>query len=245
MCLLAVVYGLVEDAPVIVGANREEAYHRGGLPPRILVGPCRSIAGIDPYAGGTWLGVNERGVLVAVTNRRKSQIPPQPRSRGLLARDLLGFPSAAEAEAHAVAELSADRYAGANFLCADRQSAVVLHAGDEFERRQLDPGIHVLTAGDINDTDDPRLAYALGWLRGRQFHSAAEAVNALQDLCSQSGGTPSMVLRGPAGGTVSSTVVALRPSLQQSIYLHAQGPPDVTPYQDFSSLLGELARANE
>ena len=54
MCLLALFFRVVEDAPVVVGANREEIYRRGGEPPRILDGPVRALAGIDPAAGGTW-----------------------------------------------------------------------------------------------------------------------------------------------------------------------------------------------
>jgi hypothetical protein len=50
-----------------------------------------------------------------------------------------------------------------------------------------------------------------------------------------------MTLRGEKGGTVSSSILCLRPSLQESVYLHAQGPPDRTPYADYSQLLVELA----
>ena len=35
----------------------------------------------DLEAGGTWLGVNGHGVLIAVTNRHKVDVPAQPRSR--------------------------------------------------------------------------------------------------------------------------------------------------------------------
>src|SRR5438270_12576142 len=140
MCLLALFYRVVEDAPVIVGANREEHYARGGEPPHILRDSCAFVAGTDPLAGGTWLGVNEHGVLVAVTNRRKSYVPDRPRSRGLLARELLGCPSAAAAVELATRELDADRYAGCNFLCADRERAVVLQAGDWLRVRPLPPG---------------------------------------------------------------------------------------------------------
>ena len=55
MCLLALFYRVMEDAPIVVGANREEAYARGGEPPRALEGACRAVAGLDPHAGGTWL----------------------------------------------------------------------------------------------------------------------------------------------------------------------------------------------
>src|SRR5438034_533440 len=97
MCLLALFFRAVEDAPLVVGANREEDYARGGEPPQILDGALRAVGGRDPVAGGTWLAVNERGVLVAVTNRHKSNPPARPRSRGLLVRELLGSATAAEA----------------------------------------------------------------------------------------------------------------------------------------------------
>src|SRR5882724_3169822 len=97
MCLLAIFYRMVDDAPLVVGANREEFYARPALPPQILDGPVRAVAGVDAQAGGTWLGVNENGLLVAVTNRHQSLVPAQPRSRGLLARELLGCTSTKEA----------------------------------------------------------------------------------------------------------------------------------------------------
>src|SRR5438105_5742894 len=119
MCLLALFYRVVEDAPVVAGANREEFYSRGGEPPQILDGPLPAVAGLDPVARGTWFGVNQRGVLVAVTNRPKSDVSPKPRSRGLLARKLLGCPTAAVAVDTAARELDRRPYAGCNIVCAD------------------------------------------------------------------------------------------------------------------------------
>jgi uncharacterized protein with NRDE domain len=244
MCLLALFFRVVEDAPVVAGANREEYYARGGSPPQILPGPCRAVAGIDPQAQGTWFGVNERGVLVALTNRPRTIIPKQPRSRGQLARDLLGCPSAKAAADLAARELDRNRYTGCNILCADRDSAHVLHSGDWLRVRPLPPGLHVLTKHDVNDAADRRLGHALWWLGQRDYQTAPECVAALQELCAQSGTQdPPMCLHGEEGGTVSSSIVALRPSLARSIYLHAQGPPDSTPYKDYSYLLEELASA--
>src|SRR5262245_10949090 len=130
MCLLVLMYRVVEDAPLVVGANREEFYARGGEPPQRLPGPIPAAGGTDPTAGGTWLGVNARGVLVAVTNRRKSALRGEPRSRGLLVRDLLSCASAAEAREGGQRELESGNYRGCNLLCADAQDAAVIHAGD-------------------------------------------------------------------------------------------------------------------
>lgn len=246
MCLLAVFFRMVEDAPVVVGANREEAYSRGGTPPQILPGPCRAVAGVDPVAGGTWLGVNAHGVLVGVTNRPRSQPPSQPRSRGLLARDLLACRSARAAADLAAKELDQQRYAGCNVVCVDRDNLYVLQAGDWLRVRPLPSGLHVLTAHDVNDDHDPRQVHAHGWLSQREYATSRQCVEALKELCGQTGnGDPPICLRGEQGGTVSSSIIALRQPPRRSSYLHAQGPPDRTPYADYSHLLKEIAIGRE
>jgi uncharacterized protein with NRDE domain len=239
MCLVAIYYRVAEDAPLVVGANREEQYARGGEPPQHLHGPIRAVGGRDPVAGGTWLGVNERGVLVAVTNRPRSPTPDRPRSRGLLVRDLLGCPTAAAAVEQATQALATRQYAGCNLLCADADRAVVLLNADWLRVRPLPPGIHVLAGGEVDDENDPRLYHALTWLHQRPHDTADDCLDALRDLCADAGnGGPAICLHGSTGGTVSSTLIALRPPPAPSLYLHAQGPPDRVPYRDYSHLLG-------
>lgn len=238
MCLLALYFRVARDAPVIVGANREEFYTRGGEPPAIIEGPVRAVAGLDPVAGGTWLGVNQHGVLAAVTNRAREVVPPQPRSRGLLTRALLGCPSASDAVGLATRELGSNRYAGCNLLVADSSGAYAILAGDWLRVRPLPPGLHVLTASDVNDGSDRRLGHALWWLEQRPCDTAEQCLAALKELCAQAGPVdPPMCLHGADRGTVSSTLIALHTSLPQSTYLHAQGPPDKTAYEDYSTLL--------
>ena len=45
MCLLALFFRAMPDAPLVVAANREEFYDRGGEPPQILDGPVRAVGG--------------------------------------------------------------------------------------------------------------------------------------------------------------------------------------------------------
>jgi uncharacterized protein with NRDE domain len=241
MCLLALFFRVVEDSAVVVGANREELYARGGGPPQILDGPTRTFAGVDPVAGGTWFGVNARGLFAAVTNRPKSSVAAQPPSRGLLVRQLLGCAGTTAAVAQAARELGTNGYAGCNILLADQGNAVVIHAGDWLRIRPLPPGLHVLTASDVNDASDRRLGHALWWLEQRRYRSSEDCLGALKQLCAQVGnGDPPICLRGPDRGTVSSSLVALHAALKKSRYLHAQGPPDRTPYRDYSNRLAEL-----
>jgi len=241
MCLFALFFRVVEDAPDVAGAHREEEYALGGLPPGLLEGPVRAIAGTDPVAGGTWFGVNARGVLVAVTNRRRSHAPSPRRSRGLLVRDLLTLPTARAAADTATRELDTGNYDGCNVICADATDAVVVQRGDWLRVRPLPPGIHVIANRDMNDDADPRVVHARGWLEQRRYAGSEHCLMAVRELCGQhEPGRPPMCLRGERHGTVSSSIVALRDPLIRSTYWHAQGPPDRTPFADYSHLFGDL-----
>jgi uncharacterized protein with NRDE domain len=243
MCLLAIYYRIAADAPVVVAANREEYYDRPGTPPQLLPGPLRVVAGVDPLAGGTWLGVNERGLLVAVTNRRKSNLPVNPRSRGLLARDLLHRCDTARVAAEAAArELDTGQYAGCNVLVADAETATVLHGGDWLRVRTLPTGLHILSNRDVNDASDRRVGRALSWLTERPARTAEECVTASRELCGRTDGDDPICFRDTNRGTVSSSLLVIPRRLADGVYLHAQGPPDRTPYQDYSGLMIELAR---
>lgn len=236
MCLLAVCWRAVDDTPLIVAANREEAYDRPGTPPQVVNDPVRFVAGLDTRAGGTWLGINQYGLVVAVTNGPKTEAPPKPRSRGTLTRELLQCRTARDAADRAAAELDTHRYAGCNFLCADMESLYVVHGGDWLRMLPMPPGRHVMTHGNVNNAADPRISQALEFLAARPLPTSAECVSALSALCAQ----PGICLHGAKGGTVSSTVLVIRPSLAEGSYWHAQGPPDRHPYQDYSHLLREL-----
>lgn len=235
MCLLVVMHRATDDAPLVIAANREEYYARGGDLPRLLDG-VRAVGGVDPTHGGTWLGVNAHGVVIAVTNRRKSNLPNEPRSRGLLARDLLVCGSATEAADRAMGELATGHYAGCNYLCADGRDCFVLHGGDALQVRRLSSGAHVLANRDVDDPGDARVGHAADWLRSRPPSTSLEALAVLRELCA----SPGVCFRLADRGTVSSSLLALPARLEDGTYLHAQGPPDVTPYADVSHLLREL-----
>lgn len=72
--------------------NRDELRTRPpALPPRLMdAGPHRCIAPIDGRAGGTWLAVNDRGLVVGILNFYDGQAAPPPArpfSRGRLVLD--------------------------------------------------------------------------------------------------------------------------------------------------------------
>jgi hypothetical protein len=138
-------------------------------------------------------------------------------------------------------EVSTHSYAGFNLLCIDKNDALVMHAGDWLRVRPLPPGVHVLTARDVNEEHDPRTDFALRWLASQPHNRADGWIDALKKLCGQAGnGDPPICLRGSQGGTVSSSIIAICEPRENSRYWHAQGPPDVTRYDDYSDRLRQL-----
>lgn len=243
MCLLAVYFRAVSGAPVLIAANREEAYNRPTVAPAIQPGEPAMLCGLDARAGGTWLGVNRHGLAVAVTNRPKSTLPAAPRSRGLLCLDLLRQPTAAAAVEHAVSELKTGRYAGANYVCVDRRRGWAVHGGDGIESIELRPGLHLLTNGDLNDAADPRQRLARRLFEEQPPSTAEDFVERAAIVCATGPTAPSgvsIVLRSQLGGTVSSTLIALTDEPAMAIYRYAPGPPDRTAYVDYSHELRRL-----
>ena len=67
MCTLVVASHVLPDRSLVVVANRDEQLDRASSPPfRWKEG---FFAPRDEVAGGTWLGVNDHGVFVGITNR--------------------------------------------------------------------------------------------------------------------------------------------------------------------------------
>src|SRR6186997_1071239 len=141
MCLLAIQYKSVPEAPILVAANREEAFDRPTLVPSIQPGKPRVLSGVDSRAGGTWLGVNQNGLFVGVANRPKLFLPAAPKSR-----DLLRANSARHAIDMAMEELTANKYEGVNFVVADAESGWAVHGGDDPHVVELMEGLNIISS---------------------------------------------------------------------------------------------------
>jgi uncharacterized protein with NRDE domain len=90
MCLIVFANGAHPDYPLIVAANRDEAYARPAAPAAFWTDHPDLCAGRDLEQGGTWLGLTTAGRFAAVTNYRQAPRPQvAPRSRGELTREFL------------------------------------------------------------------------------------------------------------------------------------------------------------
>jgi hypothetical protein len=246
MCMLAILYRVARNTPILLAANREEYFARPTQYPKIQAGNPRMVCGTDRQAGGTWLGVNQFGLLVAVTNRPKPMGLLETRSRGLLCRDLLQRRGARDAADLAAKELATGRYAGANYLCADGKFAAVVYGGPRVEIVELTPGLHTLSNGNLDDPRDERHQFVRRMLTLHTLDSAvtflAVASRAFSRKADSEGRRGIVINRGEFG-TVSSTLLSLPRKIQQSIYQHCDGAPSDRPYEDLSALLRQVLSA--
>jgi uncharacterized protein with NRDE domain len=148
MCLLIMLARAHPDLPLIVAANRDEQLHRPAVAMTVLreAGP-RTLGGRDELAGGTWLAVNEAGVVAGLTNRPTTDGPnPAKRSRGELPLMLTGQTSAAAAVEAFAAEVRPSDYNPAWLLVADRAAAFAIdvNGGEAPVVQPLPPGLHIL-----------------------------------------------------------------------------------------------------
>jgi hypothetical protein len=243
MCLLAIQYRLVPEAPILVAANREETYERPWSNPSIQPGKPRVMCGIDGKAGGTWLGVNQNGLFIGASNRFKFANPVAPKSRGVLCLELLRANSARHAVDIALEELSANKYEGVNFVIADSESGWAVHSDDETEVVQMEEGLNIIANGDLNDPRDERVKLARRLLTLQTLDSPVKFLAVASKAFARGPvgpERPSMVLRNGERGTVSSTLIALGKKPRDAIYQFAAGSPDQARYEDYSPLLRDI-----
>jgi len=251
MCTVVILRRTGHRWPVLVAANRDEMLDRPWSPPaRHWPDRPDVVAGRDELAGGTWLGMNDEGMVAAVMNRPGSLGPAEDkRSRGELVLDALDHAEAGAA-AEAMSHIDPQAYRPFNLIVADAHDAIWLRSDPDggpgrVEGFALPEGLSMLTAYDRNDPRSGRVRLYLP-----RFEAAAAPDPDSGDWASwkqilgsremdESDGEPSAmnIVTDFGFGTVSSSLIAL-PSLQaqhlqdaEPIWRFAAGRPDEVPFE--------------
>jgi uncharacterized protein with NRDE domain len=148
VCLLIVFSRVVPGWPLIVAANRDERIDRPAAPLTLLRsnGPP-TAGGRDLMAGGTWLAVNDHGVVAGLTNKPATEgRDPDKRSRGEIPLALTAAVSAKESVSAFQEKAAAGDFNPCWALVGDRSSLyyVDITGPDCVSSVELAPGIHVL-----------------------------------------------------------------------------------------------------
>ncbi len=245
MCTVVLARRPGSSWPLLLAANRDELAHRPALPPgRHWDDRPEVTGGLDVEAGGSWLGLNDSGVVAGVLNRRGTLGPePGRRSRGELVLEALE---------HADAEIAAEMLQGLdpaawrpfNLVIADSHTAWWLrHGGDgRIKAAAIPEGVSMIDAGELNDPHSPRIARYLRPFRDTAPDPAADMpADGWADMAQWSFWPGLLADRGPAQadpreamcvvtdgpyGTRSSSLIALpRYAGERVVWLHAEGRP--------------------
>ena len=249
MCTVVILRRPGHRWPLILGANRDEQISRPWKPPaRHWPDRPDVIAGLDELGGGSWMGLNDFGVVACILNRRGTLGPQDGKlSRWEIVLDALDHPDAVVA-ADALRHLDGRAFRDFNLVIADNRDAYWLKldasASPSVSITEIPEGLSMLTASDMNDLSSPRIARFLpefqsaeipqpdknDWLAWQALFAANPNLESPDN---------SMCFRTESGfGTSSSSLLAL-PSMEGSIedppqrlkWLFSAGPPDSVPYE--------------
>ncbi len=251
MCTLALYFKVFPGYSLVVAANRDEHYDRPSAPPSIIGGSPTIVGGRDLRAGGTWLGINEYGLIVGILNRRQQPGPVAHaayRSRGLLCLELLRLRQVAELDQVFLDRAPGD-YQPFTVVCADTDRACVAYNTDQsIERIELSAGLHVFSNsfqfGAPSEKVDRvyQLFLKLSEDYDRQFsagaflNAAAKALgdHALSDNLHDL--RDAICVHGDISGTVSSSIIFFSDAERQFQMYYCAGAPCENPFSLYSTL---------
>lgn len=226
MCVILFSTGAHARYPLIVAANRDEAYGRPAAAAGFWKDHPHVCAGRDLTAGGTWLGLSTTGRFAALTNYRQGiRAGDAPRSRGALTREFLTGtvePSAYMDEA----ARHGDDYGGYSLIagtperlwfCSNR--GVAPHA--------IEPGVHGLS-NRLLDEPWPKVLRGMGVLESLAEDGETALLEGLFEVLADTAAAPdhllpstgialererdlsALFIPGESYGTRASTVVLVR-----------------------------------
>ena len=149
MCLVLIAYKVHPAYPLVIAANRDEYYLRPASPAGFWEDHPQILGGRDLQHGGTWLAVDRRGRVAAVTNYREpSESKQNLRSRGSLVTDFLFSHDTTQDYLNALAA-RVKEYDGFNLFAGDAES---LYFYGSYRNRPLpmQPGVHGISNGDLD-----------------------------------------------------------------------------------------------
>lgn len=178
MCTLTLVRSPSDPRCFRAIFTRDELRSRAPeMPPRVHVAGTRTcLWPLDPDRGGTWLGVNDAGVLACVLNRNEPSTAPASslHTRGVLPQLLLSCSAASQAP-QLLAQLDGTTFGPCTLVCADAVTTLIFRN----TRRRFVLTTHqepslMLTSSGLGDAlvQGPRQAL---WNQLQQDHSGPRA----------------------------------------------------------------------
>jgi uncharacterized protein with NRDE domain len=155
VCLIVFSWHTHPEYRLVLAANRDEYHARPARDAHWWPDRQHILAGRDLQAGGTWLGVSQRGRFATVTNYREMQRSTgRLRSRGEIVSKFIDSDSGSDSgPKDFVSSIDGANYAGYSLLTADRRQMVYSsNRGPKHSQEPsvLDPGVYGLSNADLD-----------------------------------------------------------------------------------------------
>ena len=210
-------------------------------------GPPRIAGGRDLLAGGTWLAINENGLIAGLTNLPAAGgRDPRKRSRGELPLALARHATARDAVDTFPALFSPRDYNPAWLVVGDRDVLFYIDmTGDRAQITELPPGLHVLENRPLT-ADSAKAALvrkrfsAAMSLGGEELISSLEKLLSTHDIPADASEaerppeTNAACVHAGAYGTRSSSIIIVPPGTLPPRIRFADGAPCTTAYKEFT-----------
>jgi hypothetical protein len=242
MCLLLALIDVVDGHPFVCVANRDEYFDRPSDPVAARGGDPAVWCGLDRRAGGTWLGMNDAGVVVVLTNRRGEEDRSRV-SRGGAARGALNKRTARDAASFAAAWSSMNVPNPFSLFVADASGAWFMAWDGPDDGARLAPvgsGLHTLT--NTHDLDELPASNVLAaadggaveFPRGVALDEAERRLLRVAKSHAPMDGGPrgAACVHGEGRGTVSSALLAVDAAGRPARFLAADGAPCTSAWRD-------------
>ena len=247
MCTIILLYKTVPGFPMIIAANRDEFINRSALAPHLWQS-CRQgktkkmFAGKDQQAGGTWLGINNHGVVAGLTNYSTGYRDLSKASRGDIVLKCLAADNPVTAKKKLFPEETA-QYNPFNLFCISPEEGFLYTNYPSPRCRPINKGIHVLTNKDLDSEEDPKKNWILQRLKAPAVPKEPKPLMALfSPILSAHGheGTAEICIHLKGYGTVSSSMIFIHQHWEESRYFYCQGAPCRKSFQDLSPSFVQL-----
>ena len=242
MCTIVIDFNPKNEWPLIIGSNRDEMIDRPWLQPSRNWPLKPSIfGGLDLKGKGSWLSVNDNGVIASITNKSQTLGPHKnKRSRGEIVLNALEAKNSTLA-GKVIENINTNLYQDFNLLLADQNNAYMLELNskrkEKIIKKVILPGIHIITSKNINDPTCKRIAKFLplfkkaprpqpslnkwdAWISLLSQKNEENINDTYLNLCHRSG-----------FGTVSSSLIAIKSNEKKIAWLYSNQPPSVTSYK--------------
>ena len=252
MCLAIIGIKTHKNFPVFIAAYREENPRRKTTPPRVILDGKAVVAGIDEREGGSWLGLNYSGMVLALANRRE-KVRGKKASRDLLLTEALKAENFEQLQS--LLKKTAKKYTPFNLFYSNAVAAFVSSwNGKRLITQRLTSGYYVLTALGLNDPKDPRVRRALELVNKQQETALPQDILPLdwrdlffqfiQILKDHEPDKPREVAlcrHDKMSRTVGSSLLTLaNRGASFGYFWHLSGSPCEASYKDYTTLLKKL-----